>query len=391
MTQTEPGRRAGGRPSRTREDNPLWRLKLRLQFTGWLQYLPVAAASALFLILAGAGSLVGVWRVALVRVPAGVAVVLLLLTAFDLLTVKAGVRPFEPAPTPAGDVDAFDLMRSRRACRSFRSTDLTAEHRAALMASVAEWSGRDELIGDRPVRFEYVSGRLTVWPVVGAHEFLVAIAPREYDRLAVVDVGRSLQRVVLDAISMGLATCWIGPGADHDSIVAHLGDRFDPRTDHVICVCAVGYRSRYLPVVTRLIGVVQHRRLPLSELFFADQGLRTPLDVGRRPFSRFGRSYEVCQWSPSSYNSQTTRCVGVAEPAAGGVRAARFDFYAATASRYYAAVALGIWCADWEAGCEALGIPGHFAVLSAVARGAREAQGPPHYDVSWVVDAAESA
>ena len=29
------------------------------------------------------------------------------------------------------------------------------------------------------------------------HEFLVAIAPKEYDRLAVLDVGRSLQKVVL--------------------------------------------------------------------------------------------------------------------------------------------------------------------------------------------------
>jgi nitroreductase len=371
-----------------REDG---RLKLRLQFTGWLQYLPVAAASVLFFLLAAVGSLVGVWRVALVRFPAAVAVVLLLTTAFDLLTVKAGVRPLEPAPAPAGGLDAFALMRSRRACRSFQSTDLGAEHRAALMASVADRSGPDRLIGDKPVRFEYVSGHLTVWPVVGAHEFLVAIAPREYDRLAVVDVGRSLQRVVLDATAMGLATCWIGPGADHDSIVAHLGTRFDPGTDHIICVCAVGYRSRYLPVVTRLIGVVQHHRLPLSELFFADPGLRTPLDVGRPPFSAFGRCYEVCQWSPSSYNSQTTRCVAVAEPADGGARAARFDFYAATASRYYAAVALGIWCADWEAGCEALAIPGHFSVLAPVARGVRQSQEPPHYDVSWVVDAAETA
>ena len=26
---------------------------------------------------------------------------------------------------------------------------------------------------------------------------------------------------------MGVATCWIGPGADHKSVVAKMGNRFD--------------------------------------------------------------------------------------------------------------------------------------------------------------------
>ena len=98
-------------------------------------------------------------------------------------------------------------------------------------------------IGTRAVRFEYVSQTLTVWPTVNASEFLVAIAPLEYDKLAVIDVGRTLERIVADATRMGLGTCWIGPGADQRSIQRHLGDRFDPARDHVVCVCAVGYRS----------------------------------------------------------------------------------------------------------------------------------------------------
>jgi hypothetical protein len=42
--------------------------------------------------------------------------------------------------------------------------------------------------------------------VVGAHEFLVAVAPRDYDRVAVIDVGRSLQKVVTAATRAPL-TC----------------------------------------------------------------------------------------------------------------------------------------------------------------------------------------
>ncbi len=150
--------------------------------------------------------------------------------------------------------------------------------------------------------------------MVGAHEFLVAIVPGGYDRTAVIDVGYSLQRVVIDATRLGIATCWIGPGADHRSIVRMLGDRFDPEADQIICVCAVGYRSRFKPIFIRFMQGSQHRRRPLSQLFFADDGFATPLNLAAPPFAAFGRTYECCEWSPSSYNSQTTRAVGAVVP-----------------------------------------------------------------------------
>jgi hypothetical protein len=65
----------------------------------------------------------------------------------------------------------------------------------------------------------------------------------------------------------------------------------------------------------------------------------------------------------------------------------RFDFYAVTASRYYAAVATGIWCANWEMGCKSLGIHGHFTVLSDEERGVQEQKDQlPKYDISWVLN-----
>jgi hypothetical protein len=67
----------------------------------------------------------------------------------------------------------------------------------------------------------------------------------------------------------------------------------------------------------------------------------------------------------------------------------RFDFYAATKSRYYAAVALGIWCANWELGCKSLGIHGHFTVLTAEERKVsknKTDQELPRYDISWVLE-----
>ena len=64
----------------------------------------------------------------------------------------------------------------------------------------------------------------------------------------------------------------------------------------------------------------------------------------------------------------------------------RFDFYATTTSRYYAPIALGIWCGSWEAGCRSLGIPGHFQVLTPEERGVQTAPDPPRYHVSWIAD-----
>jgi len=214
----------------------------------------------------------------------------------------------------------------------------------------------------------------------------VAIAPLEYDRMSVIDIGRSLQKIVLHATRMGLATCWIGPGADQKSIIEHLGDRFNPNTDHVICICAVGYKSRFRPFA--LIGMQKsmRNRKPISELFFADPAFTKPLITEVSPFEGFGRCYEVCQWSPSSYNAQPTRCAAVTQRTDGVDKLIRFDFCSAISSRYYAAVALGIWCANWETGCEALGQKGHFAVLSAETRAVKNAPDLPRYDVSWMIN-----
>jgi hypothetical protein len=246
---------------------------------------------------------------------------------------------------------------------------------------------KEPQIGESPIRFEYISAPLTVWPTVNATEFLVAIVPKEYDCFAVIEVGRSLQKIVMDATRMGLGTCWIGPGADHDSIKHHLGDRFDSKRDQIICLCAVGYTSNYIPLFLRIFNAQFKRRLPLSELFFVNTDFEKPLELDTTPFNRFGRTYEICQWAPSSYNGQTSRCVANLEEN-GDLKS--FDFYATTASRYYAPVAVGIWCANWELGCDVLGIAGQFAKLSAGDRDTQQDEKsiiqPPRYYVSWVVD-----
>ncbi len=371
----------------------LKQLKLRLQFTGWLQYLPTGLVALVLLVIAQLVSMLGYVSVALVfGLPA---VLLLTILVFDLVTVKLHLHPKERLPGRNDNMDVFDLMRSRRSCRSFQNRKLTSADHEEIMKSVginSDMTG-STMLGKEPIRFEYIAAKLTVWPVVGASEFIVAIAPKTYNRLSVIDIGRCLQKVVVEATRLGVATCWIGPGADQSSIAEHLGDRFDPDRDHVICVCAVGYESWYTPLMLRVVLKIQRNRLPLSSLFYADSKFENPLDVDASPLNQFGRCYEVCQWSPSAFNGQTTRCVCVAENrddvTEQGTSVVRFDFHAATESRFYAAVALGIWCSNWETGCEALGIRGYFTVLTAEERMVHENETDhelPRYDISWVLE-----
>jgi nitroreductase len=359
------------------EDTWWWKIKLRLQWSGWLQYIPNLVATLLMLLLAGIGALIGVWPWLLVGLPLILAALLFANFLLDVTTVRFGLHPEEALPKPRDDLDAFDLMRSRVSCRSFQKRDLTDAHRERVLELAQTYSRPENCIGAHPIRLEYLAAPLTVWPVVRGTEFLVAVAERAYHEEAVVDIGHSLQKVVLDATRMGLATCWIGPGADPSSIASHLGPRFDPERDHVICVCAIGYASRYKPLSLRLMQRSQKWRTAVNELFFAGTECADAIDPAAVAYAEFGRCFEGCQWSPSSYNAQPTRGAAVVEDG----KLVRIDFCAATKSRYYAMVALGIWLANWEYGCRAQGIDGHVAKVSTIDEHRPDL---PRYVISWL-------
>ena len=364
------------------EDSFLWKIKVWLQFTGWLLYLANFVLVLVFLLIALLGAWIGGAPVILVWVPLGLAGILAAKLLFDIVTVRFKIRPAERLPEARNDMDMFDLMRSRVSCRSFQTQKLTPQHLEELLGAVKSHSARAHQLGTAPIRFEYIKAPLVVWPVVGGQEFLVAIAPAEYNRVAVIDIGRSLQKIVIHATKMGLATCWIGPGADQHSIVAHLGDRFDAEKDHVICICAVGYVSRFKPLALYGMQRAQRKRNPLNELFFADGQFSSPLDCDSAPYDKFGRCYEVCQWSPSSYNGQTTRVGAVMDHN----KLVGFDFCAINHSKYYAVVALGIWCANWEMGCQALDQKGHLEILPIKDSQEYGDKSRPPCDMRWIVE-----
>jgi len=103
-----------------------------------------------------------------------------------------------------------------------------------------------------------------------------------------------------------LSSCWIGPGADQLSIEQKLGNQFDSDKDHIVCLCAVGYKSNYIPLFIRIFNSLMSRRLPLSELFYADSDFKQPLNISRKQFAPYGRNFEICQMIMHCGN---TKCI----------------------------------------------------------------------------------
>lgn len=362
------------------ERNPLWRVKLRLQNTGWLQYLPLLIIGQLTLLISDA----------LVSYSPGVAFILKMMGkmlwtigVFDILTLKFNIRPPEPRPKRRDDSeDNCTIIRLRHSCRSFQRRKLRDEDREEII-KIARMESK-HTFGTTPIRLEYIDKPLQAWPTVNALQFFVAVGPAKYDRTSAIDVGHNLQAVVLHATRMGLATCWIGPGADHDSITSLLlknKNVYKKESDHIFCVCAVGYKSIFVPSLIRLANIVSRIRKPYNELFFTDVHFQMPLNTTKHPFSRFRKCYEAARWSPSSFNAQPTRCVGTVNE-----DTVRFDFFSSTKSRFYAPIAVGIWLRDWEAACQSVGIKGRFAILSNQERGIEDNISPelPVYDMSWL-------
>ncbi|MCU4156794.1 nitroreductase family protein [Carboxylicivirga sp. A043] len=349
--------------------------KLKLQWTGWLQYLILVPINLLILLLALTFQLLGLQYIAYAVYAVGS--LFFLRIVFDVIAVKYKVRLPEKRPKRKENFNVFDTMIGRSSCRSFQTKKLANADLKELINSVNKHL-KEPKFSKSKVRIEYISAQIRVWPVVNAREFFVAITPKEYDRLAILDVGKTLQKVVIDATRMGLGTCWIGPGADHNSIISVLGNQFNADTENIICICAIGYKSKYNPLFISLFSKKMRSRMPIESLFFDSYEMTKPISPGREPYNLFGKTYESCRWAPSSYNGQTTR--GIITLKNGKFK--RIDFIASTTSKYYAAIASGIWCANWELGCNALNIKGNFKKLELETTDLKE---NCVYDISWEV------
>jgi hypothetical protein len=177
-------------------------LKKKLMYTGWLQYIITMVLATMFLVVGFILSIVFNITVGLPFL--AISAVLLLIDMIDIIMIKYDIRPKESFPDPLDELNVFDVMRSRRSCRSFQRRDLRTEDYKELMLYVEKESSlvNDSVLSKGSIRFEYIHAPLTVWPVVGAQEFLVAIAP--FDSYY---QGENSEKKDYEGVGLGLSIC----------------------------------------------------------------------------------------------------------------------------------------------------------------------------------------
>ncbi len=135
-------------------------------------------------------------------------------------------------------------------------------------------------VSDEQSRVDLVSGRDAVKRVLtfmigsyglvqNAQHLLVGILPQESEP-ARVDLGYTLEQVVLEATRLGLGTCWITGSYDAE----RAGDAVTLGPQEVAAaVCALGHPTEaglgrlHTQLIRRLAG--GHKRKPLSEIVFS--------------------------------------------------------------------------------------------------------------------------
>ncbi len=88
MTEKQTNAQKPKRSENWFKDTALWKLKARLQFSGWLQYLIHAIWVVVMLLLAGVGWLIGYWPALMVWLPLGIAAFLFVPLIGSILIIK---------------------------------------------------------------------------------------------------------------------------------------------------------------------------------------------------------------------------------------------------------------------------------------------------------------
>lgn len=188
----------------------------------------------------------------------------------------------------------------------------------------------------------------------GARDFLV-LATDGSDP-ALLSGGFAMERIVLEAESMGLGSCWIGATFSGTPFAAAAARAGMPDGMRIAAVLPVGVAAGRRHLLERIMraGIRESSRKPYGRLFFRGR-FDHPLAEGEGPYAQ---ALEAVRRAPSAVNGQPWRVLVDAD-------GRRVRFFMARRSRYIM-LDMGI------ALC-------HFALTAAPGRFVREA-GAPHPD-----------
>lgn len=205
-----------------------------------------------------------------------------------------------------------ELVRRRRSCRKYQEKPLAGEARRPLEAFLAANRGgpfggraRFALIAATAADRAALKGLGTYGFIHGATGFIIGAierGPRDHE-----DYGFLMERAILMATDLGLATCWLGGTFTKSSFAKRIALADG---ELMPAVAAVGYAvdAGYSKDRIRRMAGSNFRR-PAEELFF-DAAFGTPLapaDAGA-----YAGPLEMVRWAPSASNRQPWQIVRTA-------------------------------------------------------------------------------
>lgn len=206
------------------------------------------------------------------------------------IRLRRSVRRYAPRPVPGGLLDRLASIAQ------------DADHHLVRPGvRVGRVDGR-ERVADVLARYAGVYGL-----VHGAPHLLVGLIPEDTPEHR-IDVGYVLERVVLEATRLGLATCWMTGSYRPDRAARAIPLRMGER---VAAVVALGYAradpmARLHDAVVRRV-VAGHRRLSLTEIVFAGRWGVAWSPEGADP--ALVEVLECARLAPSARNRQPWRFV----------------------------------------------------------------------------------
>lgn len=202
-----------------------------------------------------------------------------------------------------------DIIRTRQSCRSYSGRPVEDEKIRALTSYIDDINAtmpikaRIRLVARKPANHAEPVKLGTYGVIAGANLYLAGLINTQEEKAEIL--GYDLEKVILFATGLGLATCWLG-GSFNRHDFQHV---IPLAADEVIAIISpVGYAQEKHHLLDKMIRFIAKsgQRLPWSSLFFV-RWPNQPLDPEQA--GDFRQALDMVRLGPSASNRQPWRII----------------------------------------------------------------------------------
>ena len=139
--------------------------------------------------------------------------------------------------------------------------------------------------------------------ISGARYYLVAISKRKQE--SIIDVGYTLECIILKATDLGLGTCWLGAKQTTNSLTKKITLQDN---EFIPAITPIGYPRLKKTAKENIIswGIGARKRKPWSKLFYLNDFSQS---LDKKSAGEFNKPLEMVRLAPSGRNVQPWRIV----------------------------------------------------------------------------------